>query len=181
MSSKNSDENASNPRPSSDRKRAANRENGQKSRGPVTAEGKAKASQNAFKHGGFAKSTLLATESEEVYQERRKGYYDAFLPINRIEAELLDDVVASSWRLLRVRKTDTAILSKKVLMAVEQYDLDAEDAFYEVLRTLAANPRHVSPLLLGTVRGCVWASSMIELLLDTLLKRGFLYPTERDQ
>ena len=177
MSSKNTSE----PRQTSDKQRAANRDNGKKGRGPVTPEGKAIASQNAFKHGGFAKSTLLATESEAVYQERRQGFYDSFLPANRIEAELLDDVVASSWRLIRVRKADTAILSKKVLMAVEQFDLDAEDAFRETLRTLASNPRHVSKTLLGTYRGCVWASSMIGSLLDALHKRGFLYPTERDK
>ena len=93
---------------------------------------------------------------------------------------MLDDAVASHWRLNRVRNTDTAILSKQVLMAVQKFDLDAQDEFFELRRTLASNPKHVSNALLGTVRGCLWACAELDALLEGLDTRGFWYPTDRD-
>jgi hypothetical protein len=50
----------------SERKVAANRTNGRKSRGPSTAAGKAKASRNATRHGLSAKCHLNSGVSGQI-------------------------------------------------------------------------------------------------------------------
>ena len=169
------------PKQTSEKQKLANQRNSQLSTGPKTEAGKAVSKMNAVKHGGYARSTLLATESEEIYMARRQEFHDDLRPRDRLEEELVDDIVASSWRVVRVRNSDTAILSQKVLDATRAHDLAAEDQFDEWRRTLAADPKHVSALLRGTVRGCLWAADLLESYLSTLDVRGFWYPSERDK
>ena len=51
----------------SERQLAANRLNAQKSTGPRTLEGKARASQNAFKTGVHAESQIIRGETAEAF------------------------------------------------------------------------------------------------------------------
>ena len=58
------------------------RENGAKSRGPITPEGKARSSVNSFKHGLTAKCVVLSNESEESYTELQQCFRNTWQPIN---------------------------------------------------------------------------------------------------
>ena len=51
------------------RKSETARINGARSRGPVTAEGKQIASQNAIRHGMLAQTVVLEGESDELFQQ----------------------------------------------------------------------------------------------------------------
>src|SRR5207244_13646416 len=70
--------------------------------------------------------------------------------------------------------------TKIVLDAEAHFDLEAEDRFDEMIRTLRSNPSHVSKQLRGTVRGCSWAYGTLQVMIETIESRGFLYPSERD-
>ena len=84
---------------SSDRRIAASRANGAKSRGPktpegkavsaansarstgpVTPEGKARSSQNALRHGLLSQSIVLPTESAAAFEEILSGLRDELRP-----------------------------------------------------------------------------------------------------
>ena len=61
------------------------RANGAKSRGPITPEGKARSSQNARRHGLFARHVLLPNESSAEYQDLLRTHLERFRPQTPIE------------------------------------------------------------------------------------------------
>lgn len=80
----------------------AARENGAKSRGPATPEGKARAAQNALKHGfRAAASNLLITQSEE-FRQFRETWFEEHQPHGVTECELFDLWVFAFFQLRRI-------------------------------------------------------------------------------
>jgi hypothetical protein len=79
----------------------ANRLNAQKSTGPRTFEGKAVASQNSVKHGLFAESDVISSESEAEFDLYRRQILDELSPASPMESILAERIVTLSWRLKR--------------------------------------------------------------------------------
>ena len=90
----------------SDRKRAANQANAQKSTGPKTPEGKERSSKNATTHGLYAATLLLPTESERRYHALRHLLLDSMNPQDATELFFAEQVVTAAWRLNRVNDAD---------------------------------------------------------------------------
>jgi hypothetical protein len=85
-----------------DKRAEAARINGAKSRGPKTPEGKARVSQNAFKHGAYAQpGLLLANEDPSIFHSFRDGFYDKFQPSDDVELALVDEMIFAQWRMRR--------------------------------------------------------------------------------
>jgi hypothetical protein len=83
----------------SDRKIAANRANAKKSTGARTKEGKSTSSQNAYKHGIWAKQLTIADDEREDY-EKLVGDLSALLkPEGPILQYYFDEIVVCMWRL----------------------------------------------------------------------------------
>ncbi len=79
-----------------DKQREAARRNGAKSKGPVTAAGKARSSRNNFKHGIYSKTVDLT--SEEGYYTKFRNYLNDF-PGDSLELfELIERIVSASIR-----------------------------------------------------------------------------------
>lgn len=96
-------------------KAKAARENGAKSRGPVTVEGKRIASMNAWKHGLTARSIRLQPgESADQCLRLHRAAYDRFLPSNPEEAARVDEFCVSLWLLRRVVRMETAALEENL-------------------------------------------------------------------
>jgi hypothetical protein len=91
------------------------RTNGAKSTGPATPEGKARSSQNALKHGLHSKQILLATESAEDFNTLRDSYFDQFEPATPIEAEFVESMAATRWRLRRLATIEANMFSNNLL------------------------------------------------------------------
>lgn len=72
-----------------------------KSGGPRTAEGKARSSRNAMRHGLTAQTLVLNHEDASEFADFRQCYIDTFQPANFLEAELVDEMVKAKWRLKR--------------------------------------------------------------------------------
>ena len=79
----------------------ANRKNAARSTGPKTEKGKAKARQNALKHGGRAKTLdimpVLPQEDPKVLEERIQTWLDEWQPRNAIESGLVRRGEKLSW------------------------------------------------------------------------------------
>ena len=90
----------------------ANIENASHSTGPRTEEGKARSSQNAIKHGLTSnKCLLLPDEDEEEFRRFESELKHTYMPLNHVEAELVDDIISIQWRRKRAAALETRILS----------------------------------------------------------------------
>jgi hypothetical protein len=93
---------------------AASRANGQKSRGPITQEGKAKSRYNAMKHGIDAKQQIMFAESAEDLAELAAEYHELHSPANPEERFLVDTLVNNEWRLRRLRVVEADLWQSAV-------------------------------------------------------------------
>jgi hypothetical protein len=83
---------------------AANTLNSGKSTGPRTAEGKARSSQNARKHGLRAEREKLVREDSLLFEEKLRRWSACTQPQNDVEEFLLYESVAMTASLDRVRR-----------------------------------------------------------------------------
>jgi hypothetical protein len=79
----------------------ANRQNAQKSTGPVTQQGKAAVSQNALKHGLFAVQDVVPTENQQDFDLLRDQMLAQLAPAGAVESMFAHRVISLSWRLKR--------------------------------------------------------------------------------
>jgi hypothetical protein len=88
----------------------ANRNNAKKSTGPRTGEGKARASQNALKHGLLANGAVLPGEDPVEFEAQLAALEDAIQPGDALEHELVRQIADAQWRLRRLSRLETAYL-----------------------------------------------------------------------
>ena len=101
---------------------AANRRNAQKSTGPKTPEGKTAAKFNSLKHGMTAATAVLPYEDADSYDELRQSFHDTYKPANAVEASLVETIANSYWRLLRIRRIETAALDMGIRGLKKKYN-----------------------------------------------------------
>jgi hypothetical protein len=87
----------------------ANRENAQKSSGPRTKAGKAKSSQNARKHGLYAKQVVTPGEDPELFEAFRQDLHANLKPVGPLEELLAERITVGLWRLRRVPEIEAAL------------------------------------------------------------------------
>jgi hypothetical protein len=93
---------------------AANRLNAQHSTGPRTPEGLAKTSQNALTHGLTARQTVISNESEEGYDQHAQALLEEQDPATPTECLLVDQMIAASWRIRRIRIIEARLYQQRV-------------------------------------------------------------------
>jgi hypothetical protein len=69
---------------------------------PCTEEGKARSSQNAVKHGPFAKIVLLPGESQEQFDALYDGLTENHKPGTATEECIVYRMAAIQWKLVRM-------------------------------------------------------------------------------
>jgi hypothetical protein len=91
------------------------RANGAKSHGPTTAEGRAKSSRNATKHGLSSRNPLvLECENQEDFQAVHDQQMEIHQPATPAEKDLVDQMVAARWRILRLQSIETDVLDTEM-------------------------------------------------------------------
>jgi hypothetical protein len=81
----------------SEAKLQANRENAQKSSGPRSAFGRARAAQNAMKHGLCSAFCVLESESQEEYNDLLQRFINTEKPADDVENELVARMARETW------------------------------------------------------------------------------------
>ena len=97
----------------------ANRRNAQKSCGPRTEGGKARACLNALKDGSHAKtvSPVLPQENALELDQRINRWITDLNPRNDAERELVINAANLSWEIERARRCETARLAERISKA----------------------------------------------------------------
>jgi hypothetical protein len=93
----------------------ANRRNAQKSTGPTTPEGRAAVRHNALKHGLTSEVLIPMDEDRPEFDRLCDAFETEFQPVGPTEESLLENLVASKWRLGRARKEETGFFVKRAL------------------------------------------------------------------
>src|SRR5918911_595005 len=92
----------------------ASRRNGAKSKGPVTAEGRARSSQNAYKHGFAAKRLVLPHEDPAKLEAHVAAYVQRFAPIDKVEYDLVEQLALAAWRLARIPFYEAGMVKRMI-------------------------------------------------------------------
>jgi uncharacterized protein YecA (UPF0149 family) len=79
----------------------ANRQNAERSRGPVTVEGKTRVSQNATKLGLFSVASFVRPEEQTIFNDFESGYLAELVPDSPLEQTLAREIIHAAWRLRR--------------------------------------------------------------------------------
>ena len=121
----------------SEKQREASRANGARSRGPVTADGKATSSQNARTHGLRAKNLVLSNEDCTALEAMIDEYVEEYLPETPTESALVTEMAYAKWRQQRTWISETAAINKQ--MASDHAAMDETFVhFDESIRTASA-------------------------------------------
>jgi hypothetical protein len=89
--------------------KSKSRVNGAKSKGPITPEGKQKSSRNSLRHGLTAEHTiLLECENAVEFSRMRQKFYDDWKPVNFTEQCIVENMLKTQWRLLRIEAMEIA-------------------------------------------------------------------------
>jgi hypothetical protein len=110
----------------------ANQANAKLSTGPVTPEGRHRASQTATTLGLFSPSTFVRPGEQEIYQAFRAEWVARLLPDGPIEKALVAELVQSAWRLRRC-----ILLEESTPETATAEDLDRMQASIDRARTTA--------------------------------------------
>lgn len=98
----------------SQRQLDANRRNAKKSTGPKTQAGLDMSKFNALKHGLTATAVCIPGEHRPDHDERRKQYLAHFQPIDLVEFDLVDDLVAIRWRKERAIRHEVTLVKLEI-------------------------------------------------------------------
>jgi hypothetical protein len=88
-----------------------NRANSLHSTGPKTETGKQRSSLNALRHGLTGQIVVMPTEDLQAYQSHLKSFTDEYSPKGATEANLVQALADTSWRLNRVAALETNLLT----------------------------------------------------------------------
>ena len=146
---------------SSPSKAAANAANAQHSSGPKTAEGKARSSRNAVKHGFSARKLSLPPDEQGQYDELREALRQELTPKGPAEILTFDQLVREAWKLQSIQAMEDRLLcdglksvqeaeTAKTLDRLNRYQAAAGRAYYRALKELRA--LQTERTLRGTIR-----------------------------
>ncbi|MHB9024137.1 MAG: hypothetical protein ACYC7E_08165, partial [Armatimonadota bacterium] len=110
----------------SKRKRLANLRNAQKSTGPRTPQGKAKSSQNAIKHGFFARATLLPQEDRALFTDFARAMRHDLMPVGALEEVYAAQIIVGAWRMQRQARIEAGVFSEFLENARKAMDYNNE-------------------------------------------------------
>ncbi|MHC4292221.1 MAG: hypothetical protein ACYSTR_08425 [Planctomycetota bacterium] len=141
----------------SEKQLIANRQNAQKSTGPITAAGKAVSSQNATRHGLCAEKMVVPGEDPVEFDQFRDQLFQEFAPVGVLESRLTAQIAAALWKFQRTDRMESDLLShlqdaqarqqdeyaKRVITAAQKI-ADAKSLADEVLTAAEISVHRVS-------------------------------------
>jgi hypothetical protein len=88
-----------------------NRENAAQSTGPVTDQGKRRASLNALRHGLTGQTVVLPSDDLDAYTKSCRQFHAELKPSGLLETKAVQTIADTHWRLDRIRAMENNIFS----------------------------------------------------------------------
>ena len=121
----------------------ANRLNAQKSTGPRSVEGKARASMNALKTGIDAQSQTIPGEPISQLEALTDDYYQRFCPTTPEQRMLVDTLIDCEWLLRRFRRVEGQMWENPIFeITFAKAFRDDSDHFARLQRRIDATQRN---------------------------------------
>ena len=157
----------------SQRKTEANRRNAQLSTGPKSPEGKAIVSRNAQKHGLASRRVVFPEENRQDFLDLLAACRSDLRPAGAFEESLVCQLVAAEWRLRRVARLETALLSGRLDNLRDYLKIDAPDPGPDGLPDHQQSTQ--DPRLLGRIfcRACAGGGFLNLLRYESSIRRAF--------
>ena len=130
---------------------AINRENAQKSTGPITEAGKKVSSLNALRHGLTGQIVVMPSEDLAEYRRFTQKMHDDMKPEGALEVQLAQSLADDAWRLNRAKALENNLLTMSLNRKVESIDVEnpevrdalaVADALREQTKALATLSMH---------------------------------------
>jgi hypothetical protein len=131
-----------------------NQTNAQHSTGPKTPEGKQRSSLNALRHGLTGQIVVMPTEDLQAYQLHLTSFTDEYHPQGATEANLVQALADTSWRLNRVAALETNLLTLGVASQLNPFSdspQQVQDAF-SIVAALESQSKALSNLSMHSQR-----------------------------
>ena len=109
---------------SKDRKAEIARENGAKSQGPTSGQGKEKCARNAITHGERAQahklivpphSACLANEDRQAFYKLYDNLIAKYRPADETEQMVVKEIVDFQWKSMRNKQMESAIFNRELM------------------------------------------------------------------
>ncbi len=127
--------------------RRASRENGAKSRGPTSPEGKDVSKFNGVTHGLCAVHVTLPGEDPAAFEAERGAWFGDWRPCSFTRAVLVERAAVSSWRLRRAVRAEADVLRARGEEAGRQFDNERELRVRRAVDRFDDDPRAAITLL----------------------------------
>lgn len=128
-----------NPKPKLTRSQQA-RQNGAKSKGPVTPEGKLRSSLNRLKHGRYSRYlSLLHIEDRQAFDALLDDFIGQYLPKDHVEFRLVAQLASVEWRKQRIDALDVAVLDHEYAIQAAALQAAGRHASPEQITALSAH------------------------------------------
>ena len=126
---------------------AANQANAQHSTGPATAEGKARVSQNAVRHGLTARHLVIRDDEREEFDALQLSLSEELDPQGALETLAFHEILHAAWNLQRFRRLEAEIslgtigdftdpATTAVLDRLTRYQARAQRAWHKAIQEL---------------------------------------------
>src|ERR1039457_4205703 len=127
---------------STERQKAANKSNAQKSTGPTSSEGKAKSALNHVSHGFTSSATIMPGEDPEEFVALLDGFVIEYQPATQTEQILIEQMAMNQWLSLRAfRLQGYAFLGEK-LRSADRFGIPKDLGLLIRYKTTADNAFH---------------------------------------
>jgi hypothetical protein len=102
---------------------------------------------NALRHGLTAKTLILPHEDRNFFGEIWKDYFDLLKPANKMEIDLVSDIVAARWRLRRMERYETVMLDEEMDTHAPEFEKFDEDRRAAIAFSALANTKGYDTVL----------------------------------
>ncbi|MBL8176517.1 MAG: hypothetical protein JNK48_17710 [Bryobacterales bacterium] len=106
----------------SEAQQEASRQNGAKSSGPATAEGRRRSAENSTKHGLFSSRVVLVNESQELFDRLLQSLIDEHKPVGPTEEHLVEDMAVARWKMRRLYSMEAAGYDTDMFIHRQSFD-----------------------------------------------------------